>query len=90
MHSAVKPLPVLDVLSVFADVNPSAVLSAPVLIELLTVDGLLILRVPQPLANELGECLIRASLEEVVPRGSCNVSDELAAIEGSARSGDGS
>jgi hypothetical protein len=90
MHSAVKPLPVLDVLSVFADVNPSAVLSAPVLIELLTVDGLLILRVPQPLANELGECLIRASLEEAVPRGSCNVGEELPAIEGSVRSDNGS
>ena len=90
MHSAVKPLPVLDVLSVFADVNPSAVLSTPVLIELLTVDGLLILRVPQPLANELGECLIRASLEKTVPRGGCNVNVELPAIEGSAGSGDGS
>jgi hypothetical protein len=90
MHSAVKPLPVLDVLSVFADVNPSAVLSAPILIELLTVDGLLILRVPQPLANELGECLIRASLEETVPRGGCSVNAELPAIEGSAGSGESS
>jgi hypothetical protein len=65
VHSVMKPLPVQDVLSVFRDIDPSG--SSPtthVLIELLTSDGLLILQVPMPMAQELGESLSRISLEE--------------------------
>ncbi len=63
MQSVAKPLSVQDVLSVFADDDKSG--SSPtthVLIELLTSDGLLILQIPKPLAQELGESLSRTSL----------------------------
>jgi hypothetical protein len=65
LQRVAKPLPVQDVLSVFADVDKSG--SSPtthVLIELLTSDGLLILQVPKPMAQELGESLSRTSLVE--------------------------
>jgi hypothetical protein len=65
LQRVAKPLPVQDVLSVVADVDKSG--SSPtnhVLIELLTSDGLLILQVPKPMAQELGESLSRTSLVE--------------------------
>ena len=64
MPNIMKPLPVQDVLSVFTDIDPSG--SSPtthVLIELLTSDGLLILKVPTPMARELGDNLSRTPLE---------------------------
>ena len=62
--NVMKPLPVQDVLRVFMDIDPSG--SSPtfdVLIELLTSDGLLILKVPTPMARELGDSLSRTSVE---------------------------
>jgi hypothetical protein len=62
--NVMKPLPVQDVLSVFRDIDPSG--SSPtthVLIELLTSDGRLILKVPTPMARELGDSLSRISLK---------------------------
>lgn len=65
MPTVTRPLPVQDVLSVFTDIDRSAsVPSAHVLIELLTSDGLLILKAPKLMARELGESLSRASLED--------------------------
>ena len=63
----VNPLAVQDVLSVFADVDRSQRLAAPyVHIELLTSEGLLVLKLPQPMATELTESLSQASLAEGV------------------------
>jgi hypothetical protein len=60
-----RPLQVQDVLSVFTDSDRSAsVPTAHVLIQLLTADGLLILKAPKLMARELGESLSRASLED--------------------------
>ena len=65
MQSFAKPLPVQDVLSVFANVDKSGSFSTThVLIELLTSDGLLILQVPRPMARELAESLGRTSLPD--------------------------
>ena len=62
-----NPLPVQDVLSVFADVDRSRRVTAPyILIELLTSEGLLVLKVPQPMARELTESLSQASEDEGV------------------------
>lgn len=63
MESAMKPLPVQDILSVFTDLDSSV--SPPtvhIFVELLTSDGLLTLRVPKPMARELRESLSRISL----------------------------
>jgi hypothetical protein len=61
----VKPLPVQDVLGVFTDFDRSQRLAAPyVHIQLLTSEGLLVLKVPQPMARELTESLAQASLVE--------------------------
>ena len=68
MSSLVKPLAVQDVFNVFRDIDPTNSLpTTHVLIELLTSDGLLILKVPKPMARELGESLSRISLEPDVP-----------------------
>jgi len=58
----VSPLPVSDVLSVFPDVDRShALASHYLLVELLTSEGLLVLKLPQPMARELTESLMQAS-----------------------------
>lgn len=65
VHSAMKPLPVQDILNVFTDVDPSG--SPPtthILVELLTSDGLLTLQVSKPMARELRESLSRISLAD--------------------------
>lgn len=58
----VSPLPVSDVLSVFPDVDRSHRLASHyLLVELLTSEGLLVLKLPQPMARELTESLMQAS-----------------------------
>jgi hypothetical protein len=58
----VSPLPVSDVLSVFPDVDRSHRLESHyLLVELLTSEGLLVLKLPQPMARELTESLMQAS-----------------------------
>jgi hypothetical protein len=58
----VRPLPVKDVLSVFPDVDRSQRLASHyLLVQLLTSEGLLVLKLPQPMARELTESLMQAS-----------------------------
>jgi len=64
MQAASDSLTVQDVLSVFSDLDRSE--RAPVrlvLVELLTADGLLILKMPPLIARELMESLARAAEE---------------------------
>lgn len=64
MSSLMKPLAVQDVLSVFTEIDPASLsLTAHILIEFLTSDGLLTLQVPKPMASELGAHLCRIALE---------------------------
>ena len=81
MHTAVKPLPVQDILSVFMDVSPAVSFCDHVLVELLTAEGLLILRVPQPMARELSESLLRASSEGSPLQDRRSLDDQLQASE---------
>ena len=65
MQSTTHALAVQDILSVFADLDRTAkVPTTQVLVELLTADGLLILKMPPLMAKELMESLSRASDEE--------------------------
>jgi hypothetical protein len=58
----VRPLPVKDVLSVFPDVDRSRRLASNyLLVQLLTSEGLLVLKLPQPMARELTESLMQAA-----------------------------
>jgi len=68
MQTTVKPQAVQDVLSVFSDIDRSRTATVPhVLVELLTADGLLILKFPTLMARELMEALSRASAEHAWP-----------------------
>lgn len=65
MQSTTPALAVQDILSVFADLDRTGKVPAQqVLVELLTADGLLILKMPPLMAKELMESLSRASEEE--------------------------
>ena len=64
MQTATTPLTVQDILSVFADFDRSSKIpTAQILVELLTADGLLILKMPTLMARELMDSLSRASEE---------------------------
>ena len=64
METNGKPLPVHDVLSVFPGVDRSRrIPNDYVVVELLTSEGLLVLKTPQPLALNLAEGLSRATKE---------------------------
>jgi hypothetical protein len=64
MQTTTNSLTVQDVLSVFSDIDRSGKLpAAQILVELLTADGLLILKFPTLMAMELMESLSRASEE---------------------------
>jgi len=59
-----KPLPVQDVLSVFPGVDQSQRISSDyVVVELLTSEGLLVLKTPKSLARNLADGLSRAAEE---------------------------
>ena len=64
MQTTRSPLAVQDILSVFSDFDLSNKVPTPqILVELLTADGLLILKMPTLMARELMESLDRASEE---------------------------
>ncbi len=64
METNGKPLPVQDVLSVFAGVDRSHRATRDyVVVELLTSEGLLVLKTPQSLAQNLAKELSRATSE---------------------------